>query len=65
MTRLEIDPERCTGHGRCYDIAPGLFQADEYGHGQVVTGLTPDKFDEEQARDAVQACPENAIRLRA
>lgn len=65
MTRLEIDAERCTGHGRCYDIAPGLFQADEYGHGQVIDGLTHAEFDEELAMDAVQACPENAIRLKA
>jgi len=31
MTRLEIDASLCTGHGRCYDVDPQLFEPDEYG----------------------------------
>ncbi len=61
MTRLAIDDERCTGHGRCYDLLPTLFEADEYGHGQVVSDLRSEDIDVEQARIAVEACPEKAI----
>lgn len=61
MTRLGVDTDRCTGHGRCYDLAPALFEADEYGHGQVVSDLNMEAIDEEQARLAVEGCPEKAI----
>lgn len=62
MSRLEIDPDRCTGHGRCYDLAPNLFEADEYGHGRVVRAA-PEASDAAEALKAVQACPEQAIRF--
>ena len=34
--KVQIDPERCQGHGRCYDLAPDLFGDDEEGYGQVL-----------------------------
>jgi ferredoxin len=60
MSRLEIDAARCTGHGRCYSLVPGLFDADEYGHGQLVESA---EIDPDQARKAVWNCPEQAIRF--
>ena len=33
--KLQIDSERCQGHGRCYDIAPGLFGEDDEGYGLI------------------------------
>ena len=32
MTRVAVDSDRCTGHGRCYTLAPDVFDADEVGH---------------------------------
>ena len=32
MTRVSVDAELCTGHGRCYTLAPDVFDADEVGH---------------------------------
>jgi ferredoxin len=29
MTRVSVDADRCTGHGRCYTLAPDVFDADE------------------------------------
>ena len=29
--RLRIDAEMCTGHGRCYALAPEVFEPDEDG----------------------------------
>jgi len=61
--KLQIDSERCQGHGRCYDLAPALFGEDDEGYGQVL-GDGEVKPDQEQAaRLAVLNCPEHAIDL--
>ncbi len=61
--KLQIDPERCQGHGRCYDLAPGLFGDDDEGYGQVLgSGVVPPDLAD-QARRAVANCPERAIAL--
>jgi ferredoxin len=61
--KVRIDPERCQGHGRCYDLAPGLFGDDEEGYGQVLGDgvISPDQ--EDAARRAVANCPERAIEV--
>jgi ferredoxin len=60
MSRLEIDQDRCTGHGRCYSLVPSLFDSDEFGHAVLVP---TDHINETDAQMAVQNCPEGAIRL--
>ena len=60
--KLCIDPERCTGHGRCYDLAPELFADDEDGHGLVLVD-EPDASQLAAARLAVNSCPEQAVIL--
>jgi ferredoxin len=60
--KLRIDYERCSGHGRCYSVAPELFYDDELGYGQV----REQEIDESQRADAERAvatCPEQAISL--
>ncbi len=60
--RVVLDTERCTGHGRCYDLAPDLFDADDRGHCVVMVDEVPD--DRHQvAQLAVESCPEQALRL--
>lgn len=61
MIPLEIDQNACTGHGRCYDLAPEAFEPDEFGHGVVRAAASPDA-DRDSIDMAVQACPESAIR---
>ena len=61
MTRLQIDPSRCEGHGRCYDVAPKLFESDDYGHGQLIAAVADGDIDAGQAIEAMHACPEQAI----
>lgn len=62
MPKVAIDGDRCQGHGRCADLAPGYFDLDDAGLGQVVRAdVGPDDADE--VRQAVKACPENAITL--
>jgi len=61
--KVQIDPERCQGHGRCYDLAPSLFGDDEEGYGQVLGDGTVLPEQEREARLAVVNCPEHAIEV--
>jgi ferredoxin len=61
--KIEIDSGRCQGHGRCYDIAPGLFGDDDEGYGQVLGGGLVPPGQEDEARLAAANCPERAITL--
>lgn len=60
---LRIDHDLCTGHGRCYGLAPDLFVDDDEGNGQVVGDGTVPAELEDLARKAVANCPERAITL--
>jgi ferredoxin len=59
--RVQVDPQKCQGHNRCYAIAPGLFDLDdvgastEAGHGVVPAELV------QAARRAEANCPEYAV----
>jgi ferredoxin len=62
MTHVSVDADRCVGHGRCYTLAPDIFDADEVGHAIV---LVADVSGEQQqhAVTGEQNCPEQAITL--
>jgi ferredoxin len=61
--KVRIDPGLCQGHGRCYDLAPDLFGADDEGYGQVLgDGIVPQEAKHD-ADLAVLNCPEQAIQL--
>lgn len=57
-----MDPDLCTGHGRCYALAPDLFEADDDGY-CATRSLTVTAEQEDQARLGADSCPEGAIRL--
>ena len=60
--KVVIDPELCTGHGRCYALAPEVFDADERGHG-VVRSVELTSELEKHAQLAAANCPERAITI--
>jgi ferredoxin len=60
--RIVIDPEVCTGHGRCYVLAPELVEPDDEGHGKVIREEVP-SGKEDDARRAADNCPEGAVSL--
>jgi ferredoxin len=62
MTRVCLDADLCTGHGRCYTLAPDVFDADEVGHCVVLADEVSGEL-EAQAVTAEQNCPEQAITL--
>jgi AcrR family transcriptional regulator/ferredoxin len=63
--RVQISPERCQGHGRCYDLAPDLFAADDEGYGSVRDNGAVRPDQENEARLAVANCPERAVDIAA
>ncbi len=61
--KVQIDANSCQGHGRCYDLAPGLFGEDDEGYGTVLGDGTVPPGQEHDARLAAANCPEHAIEL--
>jgi ferredoxin len=59
--RIELNPAVCTGHGRCYDLAPELFAPDDAGNGTVIKGIAESADDRKAAALGQQSCPEGAI----
>ncbi len=62
--KVEHDSHACVGHGRCYVLAPDVFDEDEQGHGVVKLVSVPPEL-EEQAHAAAENCPEDAMSLRS
>lgn len=62
--KMSVDADRCSGHGRCYALAPALLESD--GDGFVtIRGSMVDvpQGSESAARDAAAWCPEGAINI--
>jgi ferredoxin len=60
--KVVIDSSVCTGHGRCYSLAPEVFDCDDEGRGTVVV----DTVDSDLLRIAqvgASNCPERAISI--
>ena len=62
MTRVSVDAERCVGHGRCYSLAPQIYDSDDVGHSVVLVEDVSGDL-EQQALVGAQNCPEEAITL--
>lgn len=61
--RIKVDSEKCEGHNRCYSLAPGLFDVDDYGYATEAGDGNVPKEMEDAARMAVDNCPEYAITI--
>lgn len=59
---VSIDFGLCQGHGRCYEIAPEVFEDDDRGYGSVRTPVVA-PAQREAVEAALRACPEHAITL--
>jgi ferredoxin len=62
-SQLGFDPGLCVGHGRCYSLAPDVFEPDEEGHCVVKVPVVTTPDLEAQARLAVANCPEQALAI--
>ena len=61
--KVAIDADKCQGHGRCFGLAPELFDSDDLGQGIVIGDGTVAKGLEDGARLAEKNCPEYAITI--
>jgi ferredoxin len=62
--KITVDGAECTGHGRCYKIAPDLLTFDDEGYVTLRDQTIDVPADQvELAREAEGTCPEGAIRL--
>jgi ferredoxin len=64
--RVAVDRNTCTGHAQCSAICPSVFGSDELGYAVLATtdGVVP-AGDEDDARLAVESCPERALTVVA
>ncbi|WP_207546678.1 ferredoxin [Mycobacterium mantenii] len=60
--RAIVDHERCEGHGRCFAVAPALFDVDDDGYSAIDEITVPAEL-EDDAREGASACPREAIQL--
>jgi ferredoxin len=58
--KVAVDPDRCQGHARCWEICPEVFSLDEVGHSVVTSGDVPSALEAEVTKAAAN-CPERAI----
>lgn len=64
MKRVKIDRSKCAGHGRCYTVAPSVFEPDDEGFPVLVlTDLAEDSEHFTSLTEAVDNCPERALSL--
>jgi ferredoxin len=58
--RVHVDVEKCTGHARCWSLAPEVYELDDLGYNVTPVKDVPPEL-EEAARKGALACPELAI----
>jgi len=61
--KLTIDTAKCSGHARCYAVAPEVFDIDDLGYAVPVDRDVTEPLDENIAA-GIAACPERAISVR-
>ena len=62
--KVSVSAELCTGHGRCYALAPDVYAPDDEGY-NAARGETLEVADD-QAQNAARGargCPERAIEV--
>jgi ferredoxin len=62
MMRVEVDLNKCTGHGICESIADDVFEVRDDGTVHIHDDERP-KSDRERMQRAVTQCPTAALRL--
>jgi ferredoxin len=60
--RVEVDLDKCVGHGICESIADDVFEVRDDGIVHIDDGERPET-DRDRIRQAVTQCPAAALRL--
>ena len=59
--RVTVDEDRCAGHGMCLTLCPEIFDLTDDGWAVADPDEVPAEH-EAAAREAIENCPERAIR---
>ncbi|WP_436794350.1 ferredoxin [Actinospongicola halichondriae] len=59
--KLKLDNDACQGHGRCFALAPDLFDADDEGFAVLLVEGEIPTAQEADAQLCADNCPEFAI----
>jgi len=60
--RVEVDLDKCTGHGICESIAEDVFEVQDNGTVLIHESERPE-LDRDRMQQAVMQCPTAALRL--
>ncbi|OBB07508.1 ferredoxin [Mycobacteriaceae bacterium 1482268.1] len=60
--RVEVDLDKCTGHGVCESIAEDVFEVQDDGTVRI-DGADRPESDRDRMQQAVTQCPAAALRL--
>ncbi|MCW2654609.1 MAG: ferredoxin [Mycobacterium sp.] len=58
--KVNVDDQRCRGHGICITLCPEVFTLTDDGYAVAEKHEVPAEL-EAAAREAIDCCPENAI----
>jgi ferredoxin len=62
--KVTVDGTRCSGHGRCYSLAPEVYTADSDGYNDNIGApIDVPPAEEEAAHLGARMCPERAITI--
>lgn len=61
--KIEIDAQLCSGHGRCFILAPEVYRLDDDGYNADRGQIIDIPLGKEDAADlGLRNCPEAAIK---
>ncbi|NNH70859.1 ferredoxin [Nocardia uniformis] len=60
--KLSIDTKKCSGHARCFAVAPDVFDVDDSGYAVPIDRAVDVPLDP-AVEAGIAACPERSIVL--
>jgi ferredoxin len=62
--KVKVDGTLCTGHGRCWTVAPEVYDADDEGfNSDRDSVIEVPEGREKEASIGVASCPEGALQV--
>ena len=61
--KLVLDTGTCQGYGLCLQAAPSLVDLDDSGYAELIGDGSVPAAEQNNAHDAVSACPARALRV--
>lgn len=63
MVRIEVDRDRCEGHGLCEQTAPQVYRLDDEGEVELLLQEVPPEL-RARAEAGARVCPVAALRVQ-